>query len=359
LLTNLLDNFTTAELKQYQIFVHKSPSDEPVRIGRYVLNTLDANGLARDCIDAGSDYAHLYLSDLRGRLALTRNPEIVKVPDFGLFYEEMKSVSSETQERWHRILLVLFEEMSFRSWDEFWREFDDEQSLLLAAGHPGYPADGLRNHPFAARVACFLHIGKFDAGFVVPFSGDTLHVLWPYRHLVNDGVAALQRALGQESIVPSDLPPAVASYSRFLARAKRHEEAGLMDDAFLHHIIALDLLLGDSRGSTAAVSGRAGVLVSAGDLKLFEDTAKLVKRLYQDRSAFVHSGKATPKGALAEARGITSPILMALLRASKRSLCQPKGIDNYLKLLDHCKTTMELGRALSPADLEDCGLDRG
>lgn len=150
------------------------------------------------------------------------------------------------------------------------------------------------------------------------------------------------------------LHPALTSYSRFLIRARRHARDGRRDEAFLHFMIALDLLLGSEGSAQEKVAKRAALLAHRQLGETLATQTTRIKKLYDKRSKYVHEGERPPEEGLTEIDGICTEILWTLLAASANG--QHDDVDGWQKQIDYLLSAMAAGKVLTDADFASVGI---
>jgi hypothetical protein len=96
--------------------------------------------------------------------------------------------------------------------------------------------------------------------------------------------------------------------------ARAHYGDGLVREAFLYFVIALDHLLGEEGRSVSTVADRTSVVTHRIRSKTFVDEVACVRRVYDVRSRLVHSGSPVTVEDLPEADALTCGVLWAITR---------------------------------------------
>lgn len=230
--------------------------------------------------------------------------------------------------------------------------------LLLEAGALLHiDLHDLVEHPFSESLGLF--VLKSAASGTRTFAmraGGVLTLNRPPREAVVECKKWLQDLCGDSAWSESmPLAPAIKSFGMFLQRAHEHRLGNQRDEALIHFVIALDLLLGDPSDSAETVAQRAAVLAHR-SLKLpLEDVHATVKELYGYRSRYVHDGRPVPDGALEKVEALCLQVLWALLVAS--SAGRFKSLALWVKELDTLYNLIPDPRADVPEDdLEAVGI---
>lgn len=150
------------------------------------------------------------------------------------------------------------------------------------------------------------------------------------------------------------LYPVLTSYSRFLVRAHRHSRDGRHDEAFLHFVIALDLLLGMEGSAQEKVANRAALLVHRQLGETLATQRARIKKLYDKRSKYVHEGEQPPEEGLAEIECVCTEILWTLLAASANG--EHRSVDAWLKQIDYLLSAIGADKVLTDHDYASVGI---
>jgi hypothetical protein len=127
------------------------------------------------------------------------------------------------------------------------------------------------------------------------------------------------------------------------------------NEAFLHLIIALDLLLGSKEGSTESVSKRTAIIVFRG-LKLdFQGAVKRLKTMYDARSRYVHAGQKVDGRLWEECEKICREVAIAYVSGIVN---QGKGFshEKWVKQLDVLIAQQDLGVELPSDAMASAGI---
>jgi hypothetical protein len=155
----------------------------------------------------------------------------------------------------------------------------------------------------------------------------------------------------------SELHSALTSYCRFVVKAKVHEGVGRFDEAFLHYVIALDLLFGDKDMSTQKIAKRTAVVTARAQGLSHSDSVSIIKDYYDRRSRYVHAGKSVGAEHLEGVRTTSAMVLRCLLRLQGIEANRQRGfLEQWLKTLDFLAAAEEVNRPIPDADLLSAGL---
>ena len=165
---------------------------------------------------------------------------------------------------------------------------------------------------------------------------------------------------GFEGFTDCEIHLSLQSFCHFLAMAAQHDSSGRAAEAFLHHVIALDLLLGDAGSSTNSVSTRSAALVFRALNQDYQVVVKDLLRIYNARSKYVHEGKQPDSSLLPMANNICGEVAFCLFRLQREINNRIAGFrDRWLKDLDFVIAATEAGRLVSDEDWRRVGVVLG
>lgn len=159
-------------------------------------------------------------------------------------------------------------------------------------------------------------------------------------------------------------------YSEYLNTARTYEDEGRTEEALLHSVFALDLLLGGESGDslTAVLADRVAMLSHLALKQDYQRVVRFVRETYDMRSGYVHRGR---RGRLAEStkerlidrleqqKEIARAVFGAGCFARSQPWCDvPDARKVWLGRIDILRKKLEIGQGLDPNDVQDLGLDR-
>jgi hypothetical protein len=306
---------------------------------------------------AGSpDFFDRYSHKISDRLTFER--DITHCRCFGIPTLRTESISfvradAARSRMWQRCVTGYFQILALSYWKDFWAAFVEEQELLIAAGAPAMDERIIQTVYPTHMISIFQNID--GEGFVAPLGSGPIWVeLAKADQRIPATLAMLRETYDFTKWQDTELHHTLRSFSRFFAKAKRHEVDGGTDEAFLHYVIALDLLFGEKESLTASVSKRAAMVIFR-ELNLSPlDALKHVQALYDARSQYVHKGRSPRTESLFAVAGVCSKVLHVLLRLQKNR--RDISVSNWLKQLDYLYASIEAARTVSTRDLQECGI---
>lgn len=231
--------------------------------------------------------------------------------------------------------------------------FESVQELPVALGAPHVSA--AKSHILLAhQISIFMNFGLDKRGWVAPL-GVMPTVEWANAHVrIPEVLARLSNEFGFNEFTSSEIHNVLRQYVRFVSRAKRYLADAQADNAFLHFIIALDLLFGEKQQSTATVTTRVAALVHRHFQVSYKDQVDRIRRLYDMRSRYVHSGISVDEQKISELKDICTAVLEYLLRFQCRA--EGTSFSQWQKDIDFLASALEAGRPGDPAVMQELGL---
>jgi hypothetical protein len=138
-----------------------------------------------------------------------------------------------------------------------------------------------------------------------------------------------------------------------------YRSKGATDDAFVHFIIALDLLFGEKDASNQAISKRAAMLTHQALGISYHEMLQQIKKLYDIRSKFVHEGRKVPESDLASAQPIMQEIFTSLMRIQSKTEYKTDGaMTLWLKGIDYLCAAIDASKPISDDEFEALGISK-
>lgn len=359
-LNNLLSRVVDGDLSQFFVLTLPPPSTfHDFTFSSFAFGKLDSQRLSYRSKKAGSDFFERWQSRLMGRLAIERDICPVRLFDWTSVMEEYGAslfADQTSKALWNRITEAYFYFVSLAYFDEFWQQFIEQQELQVAAGSPFIGDRELRLMP-SLSVSIYMNIGD-RWGFVAPHGARYLTMNFGgVDKAVPETLKRLKREFDLDSFSGGELHQTIKTYARFLSTAKRHLIDQRPAEAYLHFVIALDLLFGDKDSLTRNITKRVAVLVYRKLGMAFPDAVKLVAKIYDVRSKYVHRGETASMTDIKLLETVCEEILFCLLRLQKSPPKNTPGIVNEWRAsLDYFAAANETGRPLADSDLTANGI---
>jgi hypothetical protein len=261
---------------------------------------------------------------------------------------------SERGRLWERCVTAYFQSLAIAYAEDFWEELLESQHLLIAAGAPYLDERVVRTTTPSLMVSIFQNVE--EGGFVAPVGQ-----AFPFIELtkIDERIPAvvhvLQDQFGFTGFKDTDVHHSLHTFALFASKAKRHELDGRIAEAFLHYVIALDLLFGERDSSTASVSKRTTIVVHRALNMTISAMQKMMNSLYDARSKYVHKGIETPAEQIEKIATVCREVLFALLRF-QHNADDGQTITNWLKQLDYLYTAADAGKTISEDEFALLGI---
>jgi hypothetical protein len=354
-LNSLLNSVVGGELSQFAIF--KAPPAfgfQRFTLGEFLIGELKIRNLRDASRTAGSDYFGRYRDRLIGRFTIERKHFPVKVIDWNQTRSAFRPEESHHRATiWNRAIESYFGQMSDAYISEFWDRLDEAQQLLVASGAPALNVHRLRLLPLVEYVSCFMEING-TWGHVFPGLGLVLLDLAS----MDKRIPILEKTLMEDyGIDPkSPLPPPVRSYTAFVTKALRYETDGMLDDSLLHFVIALELLFSERQMTSESIKRRVALLIHRPLELSLQDTERIIQKLYDARSRYVHAGQAIEPSLVPSAKKVCQEILWTLLRRTRTHSAEADIVDGWTKDIDYLYSALQAGKRVTNDEWIACGV---
>lgn len=357
----MFSQIVDADVNQFFLFPQLALSTYRVDIGPFSVGPFKPERLAYLSRKSGSDYYDRYESGLRKiPFSVERKPRAVRA----VFWDKLAGPNGQwiaLSKSVRSILAYLVDEyfanLSALHFADFFSELNRVQEVPMALGSGWFDLHRLREVLGSHWISIYLKIGGENVGFVSPSSSLVLSLNLGGGHI---GIPLTEKFLclhfGFEGFTDCEIHRSLQSFCHFLALAAEHRSAGREAEAFLHNVIALDLLLGDTGSSTDSVSTRSAALVS---LALNRDYSSVVKdslRIYNARSKYVHEGTLPDSSFLPMVEKICREVAFCLFRLQRDAKNRSSGFyGQWLKDVDFIVATIESGRPVTDVDWQRVG----
>lgn len=353
-----LSSIHSAQLHHFVVVPNRPQHDYRIQIGEFSLRAFDPKKLLywaqRGCCSYPID-----LHRLTGCLALERTPIDIKL----INWDELPGSARMVVEWGKEIAIASIMDIYYQS--VAWHY--SQQIPALVKDHLLVLESGALVHididSYLSSVLAH-HIGLFH------WKGSVGHRCWALLNsrsvscvnffppsLFSSCEKWLRDEFGFHTLSASKpLDSAIESYCRFLQRAQTHRLQGRPDEAFLHFVIALDLLLGLEGRSSESVCLRAAILVHRQLERSLDAQISQLKRLYDRRSKYVHEGKRASENDLLEIEQICTEVLWDLLATS--ASCRFNDIDTWLKQIDFIASAMKASREIPDTEFQSVGIPK-
>lgn len=237
------------------------------------------------------------------------------------------------------------------------QEFEEANNILIAAGKNSVDLYRLSRMPIGFNIYIFRSkIKGKDTWIQGKLPSFNINAIQPGdQKLLEEQAFIEEYRLNDDR--PTEVLHAAKSLSRFMGKAGELLFENRTDEAFLHHMIGIEIALVRSEDAIGkVVSTRLAVLTHRKANKDYLSQKKHVTELYQRRSQYVHEGciKPTLEGeaqweinqiSLDEASRLSMELLMWLLRVNrKKEGGHVPTINDLLKTLDLMASAYDANR---------------
>lgn len=248
-----------------------------------------------------------------------------------------------------------FSELAREMFERFWRELRDVQLLTTTLGAPFLDGRFFRERAHGSKlVSVFWKFG--NAGWVKSQGQGWAVDVGPMAAIAQKEAEVRELIHGRDV---SEFSHVVNVFGQLIVRGREHEIDGRIDEAFLSHMIALDMVFGVKGESTRSVAERVATVTSEGRSEAAKQRKKRLQVLYDVRSGYVHQGQSCDEPLLSEVKDFCRDVGLALLRVAALPASErPRTIDQWLTRLDIVWKSWEGDVRVGDSDLTLLGIAR-
>lgn len=294
-----------------------------------------------------------FLEQIKGRTAL-RNVQQVEILDWmaNPFYKNI-------QGRWAKagdLFLIdeYYQQLLIYARKDYALRFNDELALFEAAGFGGLNLESLGRSMWSGKLGLFFWKRDNKAFGWALGAQPVRNANLPPPDKYDNCSTWLKEEFGFcDFSVDFPLDQSIEQYCKILQRAERHGLDGRQDEEFLFKVVALDLLFSD-RGESKKISQRAAVITHRQLDMPFVNLEKKIKKLYDNRSKFVHEGRIPDVDELNLLKKICREVLWCLLYVSAQKLYDK--LETWIAEIDLLQNFINTGRELEESSLINVGV---
>jgi hypothetical protein len=346
LLTTLCTRVPT-RLRQYLVTNTSGDRTQATHIDEYFLGPFNPEKFVYETERAGSSHWKTQASARAGNFCIVRSIAVETLP---LRTTRIGQHPADV-ELLHGLLDNIYSAIADRMWVNFWEGLREAQLLETALRTSYVDIDSFRMmsvHTGGALWTIFSRIGGSSMGWVSPKMGG-LAMQLPSPLAYSDLRRIIRSELGFSGWNESEISRTLKSFCLMLWRAKSYQvsisfgPAERVDGAFLHYMIALEILFNEREATTNAVVRRTAVVTHQALGLSFRDLKEEADRLYEARSRFVHQGRSVSETELRSAVTLTETATEWLLGLASTSPIDRKWAA-VLKEIDLVAATLDAGR---------------
>lgn len=362
----ILESITESELNLFAILMLSISDSEIYKFGDFSFGRLNANRLEHVCEHAGSDYFQKYGSEFKNCTAVMRRMKNVRLIDFNGSRLALRTYLPEQEELARRLLDDIHSDIAEGFWEQFRSDMVRQQALMSAVGVGSISPKVFWQLQFVAKFVAVFTRDLPGRGWVVP-NTSVVHLTRANPSALEKTKSELSNRLRLDDWGTFGLDDSIQLYCEYLHAAAEHEAEGRVEEALLHTVFALDLLLGGEAEEplSALLADRAGLLSYRALEMNPKEIIKFIKDTYSMRSRYVHRGERgklslpTPGMTLLERYELLQRCSTAILAAAcwtrRQPWCQSR--DNWLARLDVLKARHKAGDSMDE-EIKILGLDR-
>ncbi len=320
--------------------------------GPFTVGTLNLPRLESRSRRAGSDYHDLYGRSHLGKLTIERDTvpaRMVSWKDARVLFDQ----HSYDKQIWNRALHGYFSSLNQEYFEDFWTDFTESQALPLALGAHYLAPETFKLIPQSSSVSVFL---TEEWGHVAPhFAPAVIIDFGSADKTFNRVKAELEKEYAFEGFTASDQHQTIRSYASFVGKAKRHLAAGHLDECYLHHVIALELIFGGHELIGKTVSERVAMIIHKPFGITFVNAVRLMNQAYAARSKYVHEGRPVDPKLIADMERVIREVTLCLLRLQRDS-SRELSAERWLANLDYFVKAEQAEKTLPSEELQANGI---
>jgi len=297
------------------------------------------------------------LSALRGRFSVNRNNIALKIVNLDLIQGGEHVLRRWGQEIATALIWDQYYQAIFRSAAMEIPRLLREALLILEAGALVHVDDeSLLSLPLNNQIGLFTwQNAQGPRGWALLAEQTGLNLNTPPEDTVNKCREWLLKVMRHRELCPTKhLDNSIRNYARFMQLAQHHRLNKRANEAFLHFVIALDLLFGTDGRLGDSVSLRSAALIHRQMRATFSDQTDKLKELYRKRSKYVHEGVHVAAKDVREIEQICLAVLWSLLSVSAQDIYQ--SILEWLQQVDFAAAAFNANRPISENDLAKIGI---
>jgi hypothetical protein len=327
----LLTRLGLAEIEEHLVCaIPPFPGSRPYSIGEFSLARVDRPKLRYRCERVGCNYFELYPNHLKDGLAISRRHR--QAP--ALEISKIGPARDVPDPLWRAIVDHYFTSTTTELRQRFLDDFRQAQEVLVAEGAPYLDTTEPMIWAGSSFISIFEYPGQRGGYFCPLMQGVTLDFLKRDQR-VPEVAQRLKDDFGFDGQLSGEIGATLRSFCRFVTTAKSHRGRGSNNEAFLHLVIALDLVFGERSALTDTVAKRTAAVAGPGLGATFADARKRIEHIYDLRSRYVHEGTAVDERELDGLEDIVREVLHTLLRIHRRPASLEQGArHDWLQRLD-------------------------
>ena len=286
-----LSRMSIARVAQWVVFDSSYRNVSGVtQLGDFTYAPINMSMLESRCRRAGSTFFEERGSTFQGKLSLCRDSRRITVLEIG--HELPKASGGNASDKiLYRVVDSYYSEVARAEQSQFVADLESQQAVYGAAGMVTFRPDILtQTEGFTAWITIFTRDEK-QHGWVT--GGRTvMQIPLPYPQELDAARKGLERNLGLHDWQKQPLDPSIQTFCHYFNAARDHYGDGRTEEAVLHLVFALEMLLGGLSydSSSRDVVERVACLVCSSTKRAFNEIVDCVRGCYNVRNRYVHGG---------------------------------------------------------------------
>jgi hypothetical protein len=348
---SMLDKVSECDCSTFLVTSFKDRSPR-LRIGRFLVGTVDVEKMKYRCKKIECDFFERYPDRYRFCYGVEQDPKKIRIIDLSRL--PSPNVSRTILET---IETEYFDLISLKMFSQCVEEFEED---ALAANAVGASLLNLRDLLLISNgsiVCIYMYPSNRRLGHFRPIGVRNFIEFRPPESEIASSQAALLERFSFSAFDNSQVHQTLRSFCKLVTRARQHRSTGAVQDAFLHCVIALDLIFGDRDASARSFANRLAVVTAGRLTKPVEETRTLIDRIYDSRSKYVHRGLNAPEEHLEAVWSIVGAVLETLFELQANSHERAAiSIQTWLRKIDHLYMALAADERPSEAKFLENGL---
>ncbi len=350
-----------AGLTQLVVLPGRPRTGFALQLGEFHLGALDLDRFLRWSAEDGASFFPQYTGQLRGMLAIERDPVSAPFFEAMVFAEEARLETAAEVDLGGLLLDNYFQVTAEAHFAAFWDRLQEVQLPLLATAGPHLDVEILHQIEGRRMISCIRKVGPGGRGWVVPMVVSA--TFFDPRRLdleVNREVDRLRSRFGFDPWAAplSPFDHALHTFLEFVAIGRKHQLQHRPREAFLHFVIALDLFFGASERVGATVAARVALVTHRAQGRSLPEQVATAKAVYGARSKYVHEGRSPEAAVVAAADALVAEVLEVALRARQHNDATFSA-ERWLKTIDYVTSALDAGRPVDDGDWRALGVAPG
>lgn len=330
------------------------PDFKAFQMGRFSIGKLDRRKLVHRSQKVNCDFFERYPNQFQDRFAIEGAPIPVRVFDWDTFSSTAKTYLNSA---FSSLRDCYFNCLTGSMQDQFRQDFQARQEIFVAAGAPYIGLNSVSGWLGGHFISIYQNIGESKKGYFCPLGMSAAVSYAQVDQRMSAKIKELRDKYSFTEFEDDNIHQTLKSYCRFVSKAKMYKSEEKRDEAFLHFVIALDLLFGEKDSSTQKISERTAVVVSRALGESFLATTKRMKKIYEKRSKYVHEGISVLDQDISSIEPVIQEVLLCLLRLQVEPNNRVNGFfESWLKTLDYFIATVNAEKSLTDKELSEAGI---